>query len=590
MNVFRRRRVATRAFHDIVAKPRQRVVRLRERTWKLELSASALAAGLRRHWVRSSFAALMVVALVVGLLRGVGRANIATLYATSCLGGWTNPQLAEGEPDLPPGADAELFTAKNSAVLDGALAQIYCGGFKGEVPPDATPKRVVLNLSWAVVGSGVPAVPSGPGGGASPAPVPEVLNVDVQATPEQQVEALLQASEASEAVTVQQQAPPPEPVPAPEPAAEPTPEPAAAEVSALPFIAVAHAQDEVQPVPEAPAAAPEILESVEPSVGAQNVAPLPPQTDPTAEPAPPVPEGLKPAESVPVDTEPAFLEIAYTLDGSTWQTVAKVTAQSWRKLAVELPLESWDELAKLQVSLQAVPTVAEQPQVLLDSLYLAVTYGSDAADVQDQPDFSRDTIVQLLADEPNQLVRTFSVARQRQQLWVYQNSGSGAWYLVAEEPELDPLANATLRGSTVVWVSAGAGSLVASEIGSGVAGSVGTEADGTAELRLSDGAVAKWNGSLLTVVNSDGSPADVAAAKDATAFLAELHGPAAVAATTTAPVSAAPAADVPLDQPAAEPTVNQGEPSAEPKPEPAPAEGEGGKQLLPPEQPSLTAE
>lgn len=552
--ILRRRRVNHRAVHDIVARPRQRVVRLRERSWKLEISASSFARLLVRNRVRSAAALLLVLALAVGLLRGVGRANVATLYATSCLGGWASSQLAEGEPDLPPDADPELFTAKNSATLDGALAQVYCGGFRGEVPLNAAPKKVVLNLSWAVLSPGsIPELPN-----ASPAPADLPVTVDVGATAEQQVEAILEAPEGAPAVELTESAPLPE---APVEAA-PLPEPAA-EVSGLPWVAVARAQEQ-----EATEKSPDL--PVE--VGQK------PQAETAVEALPDMgsvqPQAELPA-LIPVDTEPAFLEISYTIDGASWSTVAKVTAKSWRGLAVELPLESWDELATVQVALQAVPTVAEQPQVLLDSVYLAVTYDTDAAEVQPQPDFSRDTVVQLLSDGDTSLVRVFSAARQHQQLWQHQAGGAGTWTLLAEEPELDPLVPAVLHDGAAVWVTTGSGSVVAYRGGSFSSQTIDQAAE-VVELPLGNGVAARWDGTSLHLALPDGQATEPSAKPlDREAFLAQLAGPATVAATATAPTIDATESDLP-----AAPEGGNAEPTEQVPTNP----------ILPPEEPIVTAE
>jgi hypothetical protein len=602
MRFIGRRRLQPRTVHDVISRPRQRVVRLRERAWRLEISASAFVRAITRHWVRSGVAGLVVLALVVGLLRGVGRANIATLYATSCLGGWANPQLAEGKPDVPPGSDAELFTAKNSASLNGVLAQLYCGGFKGEVPIGAAPKKVVLNLSWTVLGAqetgnrkqetdNTGVVPVETQNFASPS-IEAPINIDINATSEQQVEALLDASE-GQAVKVEEMAPPVESAPPEEIAPveaqratsqpiEPTPpliEPPAVETSRLPFVRTVMAQEAPVDFDSAP------TEEIAP-VGTQNFASSPdtpnpvetlratsqPIEPPVIEKKPPkplpldesiilIPDDKPPTDEptstpdsssvtptstqlLPTDTEPPFLEISYTLDGKDWNTVAKVTSKSWSGLAVELPLQSWDELATVQVALQAVPTAAEQPQVLLDSVYLTVTYETDATDVQPQPDFNRDTIVQLFADGDINLVRVFSASRQHQQLWAYQSSGEGTWTLVAEEPELDPLAASLLYGGTIIWVTGGGGTIAMYQVSGSTFSSQTIEPEGTTDLALSDGLFVRWNGTSLALQYTDSTPIDSAPTKDRAAFLSELRGSAAVAVTTTAPISPAPEADV----------------------------------------------
>ena len=642
MRFIGRRRLLPRTVHDVIRRPRQRVVRLRERAWRLEISASAFVRGITRHWVRSGVAVLVVLALVVGLLRGVGRANITTLYATSCLGGWVNPQLAEGKPDVAPGSDAELFTARNSAVLDGALAQLYCGGFKGEVPIGAAPKKVMLNLSWAVLGmqdgvqniehrtqdidnTGVGSVETQ--NFASPS-IEAPINIDINATPEQQVEALLDASD-GQAVKVEEKTPSVEPImepevandsvetqnfaspsqpiepPSPSQPIEPPPAPSA-ETSRLPFVRTVMAQEAPVDVDSAPTA--EIAPIV--PVETQNFASPsePPKPTPLDEPIVPVPED-KPlmddftstsdiapvaptsTQLIPIDTEPPFLEISYTLDGKDWSTIARVTTESWSGLAVELPLQSWDELATVQVALQAVPTAAEQPQVLLDSVYLTVTYEADAAEAQPQPDFTRDTIVQLLSDGDINLVRVFSASRQHQQLWAYQAASKGSWMLVAEEPELDPLAASLLYGGTIVWITGGGGTVATYQVSGGTSASQTIEPKGSTDIALSNGVLARWDGTNLTLLYSDSTPTDPALTKDHAVFLAELRGAASLVVTTTAPISPASAADVSTEAKHVEaqniaPTLQQDATSSPTKPTTTPVKDDGSISL-PPEKPVI---
>jgi hypothetical protein len=446
--------------NDIVFKPRQRVVRLRERSLILEISWFNLFRLLRRYWVRAGISTAIIVGVIIFVSGNVGRANIATLYATSCLGGWDNPQLAEGSPDVKEAKpDSELFTSKNSAQLKSAAAQIFCGGFKGKIPPDVQPKKVLLKLSWTVLGANsiVPA-----SGDAVPAPLsvpekpvviedtikPEQVELIIDSSEDQVVElhvdepidTLPTTSEIPKAIDQPvSEPPPPPPVPAPEITEPPAPA-SAPETSWLPWkVFTAIAQELLEEVP------------------VSSTAPLEASTTEII-----APTGT--TESVSADSP--FLQVMYTLDGKTWNKLALVSTANWRDLAVELPLTSWNELATVQISLQTVPSLAEQPIVLLDSVWLEVEYQGDASAVQDKPDLKRDTIIQLLRAEPYYVVKIFSQARQRHEVWVYQTSGSGEWQRPVVEPDFAVDQPVAFHQGMLFWLGLGQQTINAYDVSS----------------------------------------------------------------------------------------------------------------------------
>ena len=94
----------------------------------------------------------LVLFLFYFLYKSKARANEYLLYPSTCLGGWENPQLAEGAPQVSLGIQRGIyFTEENSARLNGNIAaQIYCGGFKEDIPEDVIPKNIVVKFSWTV--------------------------------------------------------------------------------------------------------------------------------------------------------------------------------------------------------------------------------------------------------------------------------------------------------------------------------------------------------------------------------------------------------------------------------------------------------
>jgi len=81
------------------------------------------------------FSALVLCAcLIIGILFfgyiGNTRAQVATWYPASCLGGWQNTDRAAGIPNVSSGND-QMYSDDNSASVFDSIAQIFCGEFRG---------------------------------------------------------------------------------------------------------------------------------------------------------------------------------------------------------------------------------------------------------------------------------------------------------------------------------------------------------------------------------------------------------------------------------------------------------------------------
>jgi hypothetical protein len=129
---------------DIFLDPKRRIVSLKKRTIRIELTIQQIKAFVKDNVYRSfaiSILLLLAVALTFSLTT---KANIGEFYATSCLGGWENPQNAEGSPETRNGS---AFSQQNSAVLKNTLSEIFCGGFSGEIPQNSKPAQATLYLS-----------------------------------------------------------------------------------------------------------------------------------------------------------------------------------------------------------------------------------------------------------------------------------------------------------------------------------------------------------------------------------------------------------------------------------------------------------
>lgn len=359
-------------FQDV----RKNVISLRPRSVRVEVSVSGIMRLYEKH--RLAFlggSMLVIVGVAFGVYRSVSWADSTALYPSTCLGGWTNPQLAQGKPDVADGSDASAFTADNAAVLAAnASSDIFCGGFDGPVAENTLPTKVVLSLSWVSKADPAPAapiifsdVPTDSGADASAAVIdaavlagPEASSTPPVDEPSPEVTPALEVTPSADAGPVVSDVPPPaEPVQEQAPVVVPEDQPAAdtsvgdpapssdSLVSLLDFL-----------IPHAYAAEESIAtESTTTDVAATS-------TD----------AAVAAPEQVPSE---GFLEVRYTLDGNTWKILGTFDAAHISSVSFDLPLSagvSWKDLTNLQVDLKTVSSLDPAPAVYLDGMSLQAEY------------------------------------------------------------------------------------------------------------------------------------------------------------------------------------------------------------------------
>lgn len=72
-----------------------------------------------------------------------------------------------------------------------------------------------------------------------------------------------------------------------------------------------------------------------------------------------------------------FLEISYTLNSADWIVLGRINRSNWRDAKFELPITNWADIQKVQIGIQTILTVDEQPIIYLDSIWLEVLYESE---------------------------------------------------------------------------------------------------------------------------------------------------------------------------------------------------------------------
>lgn len=309
--------------------------------------------------------ALLALLLLVALSFKT-QAGIARFYAESCLGGWQNPQAAAGEPD------------GQSAILSDSLSEIFCGNFKGEVPSDGAPKKFQVKFSWLIddgaekaLGVATSTATTTLVGNDFNEQVTAVLNATTTG-PQELTVTNLPIGEASSASTTASTSTPPtvEPpvVPDTSPESTPAPEPTPPTPELTPA-----PEPVVPPEPASPPAEPSawwrgLINRVSASDTEPVLEPIVGETATTAAAL------IAAADESKIISPDDLLEVFYTLDSNNWQSLGKIKRNNWREAALDLPLTSWSDLPKVQISVRSLPRLDKPITVSLDSLWLEVSY------------------------------------------------------------------------------------------------------------------------------------------------------------------------------------------------------------------------
>ena len=83
-------------------------------------------------------------------------------------------------------------------------------------------------------------------------------------------------------------------------------------------------------------------------------------------------------DTVPTTGSDNFLDVSYSLDGTTWQDLGQVNASNWQNFSVTIPVNSWSDIDNLQIQLNPLPS-ADAPTISLDSMWLGIDYNQSLA-------------------------------------------------------------------------------------------------------------------------------------------------------------------------------------------------------------------
>ncbi len=101
----------------------------------------------KKHWMMG-FSSIVLLLVLGSFISQRGKADSSVFYPETCLGGWSNPHNAQGEPETTSNGDESQFNTKNSALLaPNAEAEMYCGNFKGKFDASTKPTKIIVSLA-----------------------------------------------------------------------------------------------------------------------------------------------------------------------------------------------------------------------------------------------------------------------------------------------------------------------------------------------------------------------------------------------------------------------------------------------------------
>lgn len=103
---------------------------------------------LQKKHVMMGISSIILLLVLGSFISPKGKAESSVFYPENCLGGWINPQYAEGEQQTTSNGDETQFTKHNSAVLPkNTNAEMYCGNFKGKFDQTTKPVKIIVSLA-----------------------------------------------------------------------------------------------------------------------------------------------------------------------------------------------------------------------------------------------------------------------------------------------------------------------------------------------------------------------------------------------------------------------------------------------------------
>ena len=448
------------------------------------------------------------VAFIAGMLvHSSLSASVATFIPGSCLGGWDNPQHAQGTFQVE-SSDRSQFLKRNSAVLEDRIAQIFCGKFDGKIPDEGRPTKVSVKLSLAMKSKAeseadetlaskaseivtdnfenavndIVSLPEGAETSVTIVDPPQETPPSSDTTQDQvsPSELLQEGASSQEEVPPINQVQSSEEAPSPAPSVEtvlPPAEPSAPQSFLWRFFTrYAHAQEDTS-LQSAEVSETGVSESStrEDTQSAETQTRELSSSEESLDPVMTLADGTLLHTETPTTTasssipsvDDGFLEVSYSLDGEEWHVLGKVPSGTVGGYSFELPegaIAEWSALDTMQVKVENSPTLDEQPVVFLDGIAVDVEYEYDDGDLYlapPQPQFSlvdfRSLTLEELKAMPTYAVAKIVNASGTPSLLFFPDvsvdTGTSTHYVIARPSMIATSSPIGVKSGYVFWLS-----------------------------------------------------------------------------------------------------------------------------------------
>ncbi len=451
--IFKTSQVKNTWIEDVTISTKSKVLSLRPNYFVIKIDKQKIRELFGKEKYFIGYGLVILLVLAVSSFSNPTKADIVNFYPTSCLGGWENPENATGAPSLEEDESIESFNEENSTRMRGS-SDIFCGGFEGDIPPDAIANSFSLSFRISVDDGSVEhkksevlVVPEtedvrvgtdnieiieidSTTEGNQTTDSSEILeeSIDGESTPSTTPEESVIEIPSDEVVPVESSPEPEAPSEStqPEESSEQAPDSTGESAFMRFFTKIVHAEGEdssvIENIPEdrvvdtsivevdlTDTQTQETQEVAEIDVSSSEVINIdrPDTEDAVSESEEGINEDSTSNEPEVVPND-AILKITYTLDGEKWTSLGYISMSSWKDLKFSLPLEQWSDMSSFQVKLEQISTYDEKPVVFLDSIIVSAEYDGLGEDPIRQPDFGSDVI---LLDKTVEDIRVIKVLR-----------------------------------------------------------------------------------------------------------------------------------------------------------------------------------
>lgn len=347
----------------------------------------------------------LILVVSVFLWAQYAKAEVAIFYPTSCLGGWTNVFRAAGKPEVT-NSNSTVLSRENSSILPtNTRADIFCGGFQGDLPEDSKTKKILLSFSWDVSKDDGPDLMHFSSDDFASATVQILDSTSTQTDFTLSTSTSVIAPATTTEVLLDQ---------ASVPSVDDQPISSPAKNDPL--------QDSESPIiPEAPAnseqsflfnffATPVFADETVTSTTSiivesdtvQEISDTSTSTNANESISTPV-ESVVASSSVVESADTSsdanfsntsgseFLEISYTTDGSSWHPLGTVDREHLKYSVFEIPVPpsgKWSDMSNIQIAIKSIDSLDKTPSVYLDAMILQIEYSKGGVTPNDNTDTS----------------------------------------------------------------------------------------------------------------------------------------------------------------------------------------------------------